>query len=64
MESLCYSANKGSDDAYDVSTSLTEEVATVDLEPMPASLWWTSTTLLTNRLLQIPFEDEFRYWDV
>ena len=23
MESLCYSANKGSDDAYDVSTSLT-----------------------------------------
>ena len=24
MESLCYSANKGSDDAYDVSTSLTE----------------------------------------
>ena len=24
MEGLCYSANKGSDDAYDVSTSLTE----------------------------------------
>ena len=24
MESLCYSANNGSDDAYDVSTSLTE----------------------------------------
>ena len=24
MESLCYSANKGSDDAYDVSTSLTD----------------------------------------
>ena len=24
MESLCYSANKGSDDAYDVSTSLTK----------------------------------------
>ena len=23
MESLCYSANKGSDDVYDVSTSLT-----------------------------------------
>ena len=23
MESLCYSANKGSEDAYDVSTSLT-----------------------------------------
>ena len=27
MESLCYSANKGSDDAYDVSTSLTKPLA-------------------------------------
>ena len=29
MESLCYSANKGSDDAYDVSTSLTSSAPTV-----------------------------------
>ena len=28
MESLCYSANKGSDDAYDVSTSLTGKSST------------------------------------
>ena len=30
MESLCYSANKGSDDAFDVSPSLTETVMPVD----------------------------------
>ena len=27
MESLCYSANKGGDDAYDVSTSLADSAA-------------------------------------
>ena len=30
MESLCYSANKGGDDAYDVSTSLTEPTSFLD----------------------------------
>ena len=37
MESLCYSANKGSDDAYDVSTSLTEFDSVNRLDKMVAS---------------------------
>ena len=55
MESLCYSANKESEDASDVPTSLTEshreqmlkdliqEPEKWDLAPKPASLWWTNT---------------------
>ena len=37
MESLCYSANKGSDDAYDVYTSLTVTKATVSELEHPSS---------------------------
>ena len=53
MESLCYSANKGSDDAYDVSTSLTRSskcgVST-------SSLVFTLLCFLSRLLLYASFQ--------
>ena len=51
------------------SKDLIEEAAKVDLQPKPASLWWTSTyaseekedmILGTSKKNKFPFEDEFK----